>query len=284
MRKYSTIIFLILCMGASVEAQSTRPNLLRDGFILSGIEGNIKYSDSRGSLFFEFDSDIKDDKGVIKAGTSLQLLDSATLEKLIADFGSNTAGRYRLDGRITKYKGSNYIYPTYFQAVVKQKTEGTQSLPGLGGIPKTENTTDANDPFALPAEVRTRLLQSRTVVVSRSSPKTDSNNVPNGQAKGTVESQSSIPADFMLTGRTAFLVEKKDGEWEFQLDSLGRNLSNISYKLLPCELLEQSENMQSAVPEPIMFNITGIVTRYKGNDYILPIKVMRFYNHGNFGG
>jgi hypothetical protein len=128
------------------------------------------------------------------------------------------------------------------------------------------------------------LLQSRTVVASRSSPKTDSNNAPNGQAKGAIENQSSIPADFMLTGGTAFLVEKKDGEWEFQLDSLGRNLSNISYKLLPCEVLELSEKRQSVVLEPIRFNITGIVTRYKGSDYLLLIKVMRFYNHGNFGG
>ncbi len=116
-------VFLILCIGAAVEGQSVRPNLLRDGFVLTGIEGNIKYSDSKKSLFFEFDSDIKDDKGVIKAGTSLQLLASAKLEALIADFGSKTVGRYKLWGRITKYKGSNYIYPTYFQTVVIQKTE-----------------------------------------------------------------------------------------------------------------------------------------------------------------
>jgi hypothetical protein len=276
MRKYSTIIFLILCMGASVGAQSTRPNLLRDGFVLRGVEGNIKYSDSKKSLFFEFDSDIKDDKGIIKAGTSLQLLDSATLEKLIADFGNNTVGRYKLDGIITKYKGSNYIFPRYYQAVVKQNTEDR--------VQKTEVKSDANDSLTLSPGVLEILRQSRTGVVSRPSIKSDGNNVQTGNTKEAAQPQGFIPADFMLADKTAFLAEKKDGVFELQLDNLGRNLSNISYKLLPCELLEVSETKQSAVPEQIMFNITGIVTRYKGSDYLLLIKVMRFYNNGNFGG
>ncbi len=87
-------------------AGTARKTPLRDGFVLTGVDGkltgtdsnDIRFQDSNeGSQsqyigfgipnrwFFEFDSDISDDKAVVKAGTSLELLPSSTLEKMTAD-------------------------------------------------------------------------------------------------------------------------------------------------------------------------------------------------------
>jgi hypothetical protein len=259
-----TLIFLALSAAYSVQPEATR--LLRDGLVLTGVLGSLKYSDSRASWFFELDSDIKEGKAIVKAGTSLELLPSTTLEKIIADFASGGTGRYRLAGRITKYKGSNYIYPSYFQAVITQNTEDrTQN---------SEAKVDANAPLSLPPEVRNKFNEASGGNVTIRPHSTDSNTASVGPAQSR---------DFMITDKTAFLVGQADGEFKFALDCLGQNLSKSSYKLLPCELLEQCESRQTSNFEPIRFNITGIVTKYKGSEYLLLLKTTRFYSNGNLG-
>jgi hypothetical protein len=47
-------------------------------------------------------------------------------------------------------------------------------------------------------------------------------------------------------------------------------------------VLELAEQRQSAVPEPVRFKIAGIVTKYKGKNYLLLQKVTRVYSHQNF--
>ena len=55
------------------------------------------------------------DRTVIKAGTRLELLPSSALERMTADRKTRTTATYRLwNGRVTKYKGRNYIFPNFF--------------------------------------------------------------------------------------------------------------------------------------------------------------------------
>lgn len=68
----------------------------------------------------------------------------------------------------------------------------------------------------------------------------------------------------------------------FVLDALGRNVRPVSLRLLPCEALELAELAQSVIPEPVRFKIAGIVTKYKGEKYLLLQKATRIYSHGNF--
>jgi hypothetical protein len=88
--------------------------------------------------------------------------------------------------------------------------------------------------------------------------------------------------DSILADRTAFLVEQDDGQIVFVLDAFGRNVRPVSLRLLPCEVLELAEQRQSALPEPVRFKIAGIVTKYKGKNYLLLQKATRVYSHQNF--
>ena len=104
--------------------------LLRDGFALTGIEGRlsehaetaseryIRFGHDRAWLF-ELGADVNDLTNVVKAGTKLQLLPSTSLEKLIADARLRPGDTYRLWGRVTKYRGANYIFPELFLPVVE---------------------------------------------------------------------------------------------------------------------------------------------------------------------
>ena len=85
----------------------------------------------------------------------------------------------------------------------------------------------------------------------------------------------------MLAERTGFIIEK-DGQKILQIDSLGRKLDEMSFKLLPCEVLEWSEYKMSRHANPLRFRIAGIVTMYQGEYYMLLERATRAHNHGNF--
>ena len=89
--------------------------------------------------------------------------------------------------------------------------------------------------------------------------------------------------NLVLVDRTALLVKQDDDRLVFVLDALGRNIQKLSLNLLPCAALELTELKQAAEPEPLRFKIAGIVTKYKGQDYLLLEKATRTYSHGNFG-
>ena len=89
--------------------------LLRDGFVMMGVDGNLIGPDSNDVWFFELSSDVNDYRTVIKAGTRLELLPSSALERMTADRKMRTTAAYRLlNSRVTKYKGRNFIFPGYF--------------------------------------------------------------------------------------------------------------------------------------------------------------------------
>jgi hypothetical protein len=94
--------------------------------------------------------------------------------------------------------------------------------------------------------------------------------------------QAGLEQDSILADRSAFLVKNKDGRLNFVLDSLGRDVRPVSLRLLPCEALELAEFKQAAIPVSVRFKIAGIVTKYKGEKYLLLHKATRVYGHGNF--
>ena len=295
------VLFLVTIPAASgFGAETLRENLLWDGFVLMGVNGKItptvlpgnseKAVDSNAPLglgpnlnssesgwFFEFETDVNDLRAKAPAGTTLKLLPSTTLEKLIADVNERSANTYKLSGWVTKYKGANFIFPNHFlpvSTIIKQQPltdqepeEDIQSTPEKE--PEQPAVSEPNDLLAMPKEIMERLKAGRIVrpPTPRRTPKT----------KKIVLEPDSILAD-----RSAFLVKKKDGRLVFILDALGRNTRPLSLLLLPCEAMELAELTQSAIPEPVRFKIAGIVTKYKGEKYLLLHRATRIYSHGNF--
>ena len=107
--------FLVLAFSVSAalgvsgfEATITRePPLLRDGFVLRGVDGKLSGPDSNDLWHFELASDVNDYRAVIRAGTKLELLPSSALEKMIADAKVRDEVTYRLwNGRGTRAETS----------------------------------------------------------------------------------------------------------------------------------------------------------------------------------
>jgi hypothetical protein len=295
------VFFLVTIPAVSgFGAEAPRENLLWDGFVLMGVNGKItpavppgkseKAIDSNVPLgrgpnlvssesgwFYEFADDVNDLRVKAPAGTTLKLLPSTTLENLIADVNERSANTYRLSGWATKYKGRNFIFPNHFlpvSTIIKQQPQIDQKPEeNIQSTPEKESEQPAvsgpDDLLAMPKEIMERLKAGRVVrpPIPRRTPKT----------KKIVLEQDSILAD-----RSAFLVKEKDGRLVFILDALGRDVRPVSLKLLPCEALELAELTQSAIPQPVRFKIAGIVTKYKGEKYLLLHRANRIYSHGNF--
>jgi hypothetical protein len=149
-----TLVFLLSVVPATLgfSAETVRQTLLRDGFVLRGVDGKLKpaaligkseeLGDSVAPIrtdpnldwcgsgwFFEFSTDVNDYRGRASAGTRLELLPSSELEKMIADVNERSAASYRLWGWVTKYKGRNFIFPNYFFPLGKLSRPQSQTPP-----------------------------------------------------------------------------------------------------------------------------------------------------------
>ena len=359
MTKTPAILNLALLISAfsittsGFAADKARQTLLRDGLALVGADGQVKNAEGGEKWLFELGSDLSDEENVVKAGTSLQLLPSTTLEKITADLKERSANNYMLWGIITKYKGENFIFPLYFLATIKtiepqkpvkvppaaekpsrltlndangilellktqdEPSEPNKAPPAQESRPKVD-ISDANGILEIPKEIHDMLKAGKVdrPAKLKSAPKpqkpaapdlkpaeepkakpelepepkhkpepkleTESKSELEPAPKPTKAKRTKLKLDPILADRTAFLVKQKTGRFAFKLDALGRNVQEVSLRLLPCEALELTELRQSAATEPLLFKIAGIKTKYKGKHYLLLQKATRAYSHGNF--
>jgi len=300
MGKKVTILILALFAGTgsvagSFGAEKTGQALLNDGFVLTGVDGKMRSPDGNDVWFFVLASDINDGKARGGANTSLQLLPSSTLEKMTADMKQRSGEDYRIWARITKYKGRNFLFPIYFLPLSKVKDSGLPALTDVTSpdvsqpiqVKPRPTVNDANDNLAIPKEIINRL--GTRPIVQRQQPQE-----PNSQS----EKLHGIKQDYILADRTGFISAPLPSpirltyggltlpHSEFVLDGLGLSVQQTTFRLLPCQLLEQVERESATAglrSDQIRLKIAGIVTQYKGNKYLLLQRATRVYSHGNFG-
>ena len=306
MSKMSVFLILVFFIGVVSAASGFGAEiihetpLLRDGFVMTGVDGNLIGPDSNDVWFFELNSDVNDYRTVIKAGTRLELLPSSALERMTAEKKMRATAAYRLlNSRVTKYKGRNFIFPGYFMPLSKvekpepetsQEPQRKQQEPVRGPSGQQLALDEPNDVLAMPQEIVEKLRARRERTTVSRQPIADSNEISDDKSQPATEKEKLPDAqrytrssDSIFVDRTALLVEQDDGRLIFVPDALGRNIQKLSLNLLPCEALELTELKQAAVPEPLRFKIAGIITKYKGDNYLLLEKATRAYSHGNFG-
>jgi len=268
------------------------------------VDGDLIGPDSNDVWFFELASDVNDYRTVIKAGTRLELLPSSALERMIADKKTRTTAAYRLwNCRVTKYKGRNYIFPGFFMPLRKvekpepetsKESQLEQQEPArIKSLQEGEQLValdEPNDVLAIPKDILEKLRAGRERTVISKKPIADSNEISVDESQPVTE-QEKLPDDQSYTqsfdsiyvDRTALLIEQNEGRFIFAPDALGRNVQKLSLHLLPCAVLELTERKKAAEPETVRFKIAGIITKYKGKNYLLLEKATRTYSHGNFG-
>ncbi|MHC4337438.1 MAG: hypothetical protein ACYSTG_05740 [Planctomycetota bacterium] len=304
------VLVNVVLIASVFGAETTRKLPLRDGFGLVGVDGKLKKPDSNEVVdrwFFELGSDVNDSIGRVSAGTNLELLPSSTLEKMIAETEKHLGKGFKLWGRVTKYKGRNFIFPIYFLPLTKT------GKPGLPTLRKPQERPKEGQPAASPNSIATKEVpepnrsgKSGEVVRKprffdpddKLGPSQGIDEVAERRRKDAVRRRDSeevkdivtkapkrapFKRDTVLADRTGFLLEQDKGLSVFGFDALGRKVEQRSLRLLPCYALERTEQLQSEELDPVRLRIAGIVTRYKGKDYLLLERAVRVYSYENFG-
>jgi hypothetical protein len=271
MKKVLFIWLLIFPVLANLCFGQHQAGLVSDGFLLSGVEGKVICDDLQQQWFFEFAGDVNDNLNRVNAGMMLQLLASSALEKLCIDVNERAEPSYRLWGRVTKYKNQNFIFPSYFYPLAKAKIPQSNEEPGqtrnIEEKPEQQITiNEPDDSVVIPSEILQK-LSGRKIV--RTEP---------------VREKFDVQIDTVISDRMAVLMESSDGNFVFVLESLGRNISDISLKVLPSQALELTEQIQASESERTHFKISGLLTKYKGEFYLLLQRASRVYSYQNFAG
>jgi len=267
-------VVLLAAISANAGETSTAP-LVPDGTVLQATDGTLECSDSDDLWLFQFVRDVNDVGGALPAGSQLQVLPSVILDSMIADANDRLLPRYRLSALVTRYRGTNYLFPSYYLPLSKLKgADEPQEEPQE----RLETVPDAavgpGGPLEIPEEVLDRIRTRR-------------------QARGPQRretEQMTGPEETGRRARTRVLVDRvgfiefTEGHPVFVPDGLGRSVSETRYTLLPCSALEQAERRLAAFPQPIRFNVAGLVTEFQGKKYLLLQRAIRVYNYGNFGG
>lgn len=282
-RSHSLIIpfVAVLCLFAQLLTAAVQP--LPDGYLFTGLDGEIRQS-TGGSYVFVFDKPVSTDKGSVKAGQEVELLPSSNLESIVRQMGDRPSISLRLWGTVTAYRGRNYIFPSYYLQVASpaptSKPDADKSLPADTESQKNENIpviNDPNDEIRIPEELMADLKATRRVI--------DVAPAPHPQSAENNDTQPAISIqtpDAMVVDRSGIIIQAQD-TISFRFDGVGRNVNLTSFHLLPCEVLQKMEaERKSSDLEPRRYRIAGIITRFKGDYYILPTRVNRAYSNGNF--
>ncbi|MBP7052574.1 MAG: hypothetical protein KBE65_16305 [Phycisphaerae bacterium] len=283
----AAMVLVLGLAGAGLCAQpiAEAARLLPEATVLSGVDGQLVHRDAGDTWWFEFTDEVKNDRYRIRAGTSLRLLPSSTLERLIADANDRYAPRYRLSAQVTRYEDANYLLTTYFLPLSTFKSDGeagptTDVRPAVGDVPADPN-------LAIPQEIIEKLKNARPIQGPLRKP---------GEPDRPSSSAAGDYLGRMLVDRVGVIAAADVGSpWDtgagasalprlyFTPYALGWNVGDVRYELLPSSALEQARLLQRSSLEPIRFNVAGLVTKFRGTQYLLLQRAAPVYNYGNFG-
>jgi hypothetical protein len=236
---------------ANVTAQNGQGELLPDDYIISGADGRL-VDGVEGKWLFEFES-----------GQIIELLKSATLEKMVADANQRSVASYRLWGKVTKFEGKNYLFPSYFVGLRKLDRPESEPNKQTGEI-KQQTVNAPNDILNIPEEIVAQLATSEVLPATEATPALE------------------LKQDTIFANRVGRVIEEK-GKYLFRLDGFGQGIEQFTTELLPCQTLDDAVKQVRDEPNPVRFNVAGILTKYEGRQFLLLQKATRIYSYGNFG-
>jgi hypothetical protein len=295
MKNIPLILFVVLFAAISSATDKPAPPAvpLRDGFVLSGTEGTITKDPDADTWYFAPTNDIIDIQGAINARQKVQFLPSSALEKIVANLEGKDSLNIRLWARITRYCNRNTLLNDLpSRKFANRKIENTRNLDAKF---LNENLYNKNYLFAVYFLPLTDVPAPAPDTQKTSPDKKDTPSdsiLPEGVLEqltpkrvvnlAGIKEAMTTKTDVVLADRTG-LVTIDDEHRTFEIDGLGRNLDDISFELLPCEALESTEkSLLTASLIRQRFRISGIITTYKGKQYMLMQRSTRTYSHGNF--
>lgn len=280
-------------------------SLLREGFVFKAINGTVRKAGSDDTWVFTPDIDVTDTSVFLRKTESIELLPSSTLEKIVFEAEqkqkSDAAISLRMWGTVTTYskRGTilkknydhesaielppyrNFLFPAYFVPLTEIETvkdsekeeqlrqeeiKVKDSIIPAGAREKLKSDEPvkvADEDAIIPEDIMAKLKPKRRVNLDK--------------WRNTLH----VEGDFLLIGRSGF-VNSESGQSIFALDGLGRKINGLSFRLLPCQALQNTQEQITNSFGRHRYRVAGTVTKYKGENYMLLQHAVRTYSNGNF--
>ncbi len=266
--RFITALILTAYLSASAIAkEKDNRELLPDDYVFAGVDGKL-VQEGVDKWAFEFDTPANIGGVEIKAGQQMEMLISSTLEKMAADTKERSDAEFRLWAKTTKFEGKNYLFPVYYLSLRKLNKPVEEKKQNEANTISGQAVNSPNDVVNIPPEIVALLKQSEVLPTT---------------APQVIKAEDlQVKQDTILANK-AGRIGVKNGSFVFEADALGRGVEKFTIKLLPCQKLEDSMTQVRNDANPARFNIAGILTKYKGEQYLLLQKATRIYSYGNFG-
>lgn len=280
-------------------------SLLREGFVFKAINGTVRKAGGGDTWVFTPDAMVTDTSVFLKKTESIELLPSSTLEKIVFEAEQTQKGdaavSLRMWGTVTTYskRGTirqksygpestielppyrNFLFPAYFVPLTEIETlkdsekeeqlrqeeiKVKDSIIPAGAREKLKSDEPvkvADEDAIIPADIMAKLKPKRRVNLDK--------------WRNTLH----VEGDFLLIGRSGF-VKSESGYSIFALDGLGRKINGLSFRLLPCQALQNTQEQITNSFGRHRYKVAGTVTKYKGENYMLLQHAVRTYSNGNF--
>ena len=261
-----SIYLLGLLITASVFGAAKKPApavIVEEGIFIDGVEGLLKKKvDTDLWQFVPDEVIVITDKITVSAGMVLEMLPCSVLEQMTGLAGEENQLRIELSALFTRYNRNNYLFSVFF-------------LPIKNGDPQPEPTPDTDDETE---NNESEPQEPDSIIPTAILKQMKANKAPDLKKFQQI---AEVTGDIHLIGRAGFL-SKTDGSYSFSPDAFGRNIDSNQFLLLPNSMLAAAEKQMAAEPGRERYNVSGLVTEYKGKTYMLLRRASRTYTHGNF--
>jgi hypothetical protein len=233
--------------------------MVEEGAFFEGIEGLLKKKADADRWQFVPGEPIKiTEKVTIPAGTVLEMLPCSVLEQMTGLTGEENRLRIELSALFTRYKNRNYLFSVFFlpmKGEPEEKTTPTEKSKKIGE-PQEEDTI-------IPSDILKQIKANKTPDLKK------------------FQQIAEVTGDIHLIGRAGYL-SKSDGSYSFSPDAFGRNIDSSQFLMLPNGMLARAERQMAREPGRERYNVSGLITAYKGKTYMLLRRANRTYTQGNF--
>jgi hypothetical protein len=274
-RKYIQIIALLgFTLTGPLYAAEEIP-LLPEGLEFRQVEGTARLHERTKAWRFVTAKTLTEKKLTVPEGTELTILPGSALDKIIAYAAQDQSVSLRIDAVITQYRKTNFLFLFDAAPLTAAPTPPAPAEPApkeQAPSPKEETAniirmaSDPNETSVIPPEILQRMLPAQRTDFARME---------------QAAQQTEIVGDTMIVSRTGRFLRRQNGS-EFILDGFGRSISGRSFTLLPCKSLQQVEKEIGQSLDRHRYRVSGVVTTFRGKQFLLLQGAVRTYTHGNF--
>jgi hypothetical protein len=263
--------------------------------VLEGAEGKKVSADDKITAGPQAIPDT--DKGVSKQAEGMfndpiEVLPGKWLTTMTKVSGDESEGSivFRVWGEITSYQNRNFILPTliateslFGSAVSPDKANSADGSAAVQGVSKTGDSVAIEQlRQALLTVPRIAVLELPGAMVSQQ-PKAAVSTAATDEPQKTDQQQKWKDGQSIIDRIGRLVPDSQEHRFMFAFESGGATVAEAPLILQPCSLLGEMEKITQSATVPVKFRVSGCISSFQGNSYLLLRKVLKVSTSDNLG-